>query len=81
MMKSLGVYIHIPFCVRKCLYCDFLSMPAPETMRARYVEALCAEIAAEAVRYRAYRVSTAFVGGGTPSVLSAAQLTDRKSVV
>ena len=76
MMKSLGVYIHIPFCVRKCLYCDFLSMPAPETMRARYVETLCAEIAAEAVRYRAYRVSTAFVGGGTPSVLSAAQLTD-----
>lgn len=75
-MKSLGVYIHIPFCVRKCLYCDFLSMPAPETMRARYVETLCAEIAAEAVRYRAYRVSTAFVGGGTPSVLSAAQLTD-----
>ena len=76
MMKSLGVYIHIPFCVRKCLYCDFLSMPAQETMRARYVETLCAEIAAEAVRYRAYRVSTAFVGGGTPSVLSAAQLTD-----
>lgn len=76
MMKSLGVYIHIPFCVRKCLYCDFLSMPAPETMRARYVEALCAEIAAEAVRYRAYRVGTVFVGGGTPSVLSAAQLTD-----
>ena len=76
MMKSLGVHIHIPFYVRKCLYCDFLSMPAPETMRARYVETLCAEIAAEAVRYRAYRVSTAFVGGGTPSVLSAAQLTD-----
>lgn len=75
-MKPLGIYIHIPFCVRKCLYCDFLSMPAPETVRARYMEALGEEMAAEAARYRAYRVSTVFVGGGTPSVLSAAQLTD-----
>ncbi len=74
MMKPLGIYIHIPFCVRKCLYCDFLSMPAPETVRARYMEALGEEMAAEAARYRAYRVGTVFVGGGTPSVLSAAQL-------
>ena len=43
--RPLSLYIHIPFCVRKCLYCDFLSGPASEEMRERYVQALCAEIA------------------------------------
>ena len=42
----LGLYIHIPFCVRKCAYCDFLSGPADEESREAYVKLLCDEIAA-----------------------------------
>jgi len=44
LRKPLGVYIHIPFCARKCNYCDFLSGPADEVTRKNYVEMLCREI-------------------------------------
>lgn len=67
--KFLGIYIHIPFCVRKCFYCDFLSAPAKEQERADYVEALCREIIQESKKYREYMVNTIFIGGGTPSLL------------
>ena len=75
--KKLGIYIHIPFCVRKCLYCDFLSMSAGERKREAYVSALCREIAKESFRYREFTVSSIYIGGGTPSLLQG----DRKSVV
>ena len=42
--KELGIYIHIPFCVSKCIYCDFLSMPMDMTTKENYVKALCQEI-------------------------------------
>lgn len=72
-MKELGIYLHIPFCVRKCRYCDFLSAPAgPETVEA-YVEQLLAQIKEESVRYREYAVRTVFFGGGTPSLLTGGQ--------
>ncbi len=67
--KPLGIYIHIPFCVRKCLYCDFLSAPAGKEEQERYVEALCREIDRESINYRSYFVNTVFIGGGTPSLL------------
>ena len=70
--KALSLYVHIPFCVRKCAYCDFLSAPASEKEKEHYVNILCGEIEREAVRYPGYRVETVFFGGGTP---------DRKSVV
>lgn len=73
-MKTLGVYIHIPFCLRKCLYCDFLSGPAPLPVMERYVQALCREMETEAVQYKEYQVRTVFLGGGTPSVLSGEQI-------
>lgn len=73
-MRSLSIYIHIPFCLQKCLYCDFLSAPAGEPVREQYVQALCAEMQAEAEHYREYRVKTVFLGGGTPSVLSGKQI-------
>lgn len=69
-MRKLSVYIHIPFCVRKCFYCDFLSFPAEEEEKTAYVEALLKEIRAEAAHYRNYAVDTVFIGGGTPSLLS-----------
>lgn len=66
-MKQLGIYIHIPFCVKKCIYCDFLSAPADDVMKKRYMEALNEEIRAVARNYKEYEVQTVFLGGGTPS--------------
>lgn len=67
--RSLSIYIHIPFCVRKCLYCDFLSAPASgETMEA-YASCLCREIEAAGKLYPDHEVRTVFFGGGTPSIL------------
>lgn len=67
------LYVHIPFCARKCLYCDFLSAPAPETVRERYVEALRSEIAGRGEEYGEAFVTSVFLGGGTPSLLAGAQ--------
>ena len=62
-----AVYIHIPFCLRKCNYCDFLSFAQPQQM-AKYVEALIAEMAL-AVNQFEVQAKTIFIGGGTPSCL------------
>ena len=67
--KPLGIYVHIHFCIRKCLYCDFLSAPSDETTRESYVNALLAEIDAQAPLYKGFQVHTVFFGGGTPSLL------------
>lgn len=72
--RPLSIYIHIPFCLRKCLYCDFLSAPAGERERDAYVRALCGEIRAEAAHYKDHTAATVFLGGGTPSLLSGEQL-------
>ena len=74
MKKDLGLYIHIPFCVRKCEYCDFLSWSAGEEEREQYVEALLSEIESYREFAKGYRVSTVFIGGGTPSVLLTKQM-------
>lgn len=67
--KELELYFHIPFCVKKCLYCDFLSAPGDErTMRA-YMKALLAETAGSASRYAECYITSIFIGGGTPSVV------------
>lgn len=73
-MRKLSIYIHIPFCVKKCLYCDFLSFPADEAKREQYVKALMNEIDTEAEKYREYTVDTVFFGGGTPSLLTGSQM-------
>ena len=76
--NKLGIYIHIPFCLKKCLYCDFLSDKACESDRADYVEALCNEIKYFAITNGklsgGHIVSTVFLGGGTPSVLEGEQI-------
>ena len=72
--RELELYFHIPFCVRKCLYCDFLSAPADGRTKARYMEALIRETEERAGDYRDYRVVSVFVGGGTPSIVSPEQL-------
>lgn len=63
------LYIHIPFCVKKCAYCDFLSFPAEERIQEAYVKALQKEISYYGENYTDRYLSTIFIGGGTPSWL------------
>ena len=70
--QPLSLYLHYPFCVRKCRYCDFLSGPAGEDVRERYVQALCAQIRAAGAAH-AEEVDTIFFGGGTPSLMEPSQ--------
>ncbi|MCI9569093.1 MAG: radical SAM family heme chaperone HemW [Lachnospiraceae bacterium] len=71
MDRNMELYLHIPFCVKKCGYCDFLSFPADAGVQRRYVEALFREMEQWKEPCRGYEVSTVFVGGGTPSLLEA----------
>ncbi len=68
-MKPLGIYIHIPFCVKKCDYCDFLSAPASKQAQQNYVQALKREIEQSRDKMKGYLTDTVFIGGGTPSIL------------
>jgi oxygen-independent coproporphyrinogen-3 oxidase len=71
-MKKLGLYLHIPFCRSKCLYCDFCSFPRQdEEKMAAYVDALYRDLRAHAPACRDYVVDTVFLGGGTPTTLPA----------
>ena len=73
--KGLSLYVHIPFCVQKCLYCDFLSAPAGDSVKEEYVQLLCQEITNWGEQLREeYHLQTIFLGGGTPSCLSPRQL-------
>ena len=74
--KSLELYVHIPFCVRKCEYCDFLSAPAGAATQQEYVRNLLLEIEQKGVRCTDYEVTTIFFGGGTPSILKAGWIAD-----
>lgn len=73
-MKPLEIYIHIPFCVKKCNYCDFLSSPSTAKERQEYCESLCGKIRSYGSLAKAYRVVSVFVGGGTPSILLEGQM-------
>ena len=68
--KGLGVYIHIPFCIRKCNYCDFCSFPnsSPKIME-RYADELCRRIRDFSHRAHDRVVDTVYFGGGTPTLL------------
>ena len=70
MNKNLELYIHIPFCVKKCSYCDFLSFLADEKTQEEYTRYLVKEIQYYGQRLKEYTVSTIFIGGGTPSWLT-----------
>ena len=72
-MKKLELYIHIPFCVKKCSYCDFLSAPAGGQEREEYVESLQERIRSYRALKEAYHVVSIFLGGGTPSILKPEQ--------
>ncbi len=75
MNRPAGIYIHIPFCVRKCSYCDFLSWQAGEDEREEYVRNLVREIGLSNRWFpEITQVDSVFIGGGTPSILSASQI-------
>lgn len=74
MTSEIELYFHIPFCVRKCYYCDFLSAPADPNTRAAYMEALKREVVESAAEYAGRTVVSMFIGGGTPSTVEAGQL-------
>lgn len=69
MKKKLELYIHIPFCIQKCKYCDFLSGPNTPEIQKAYVDKLIEEIRVQGAFYKEYYVPTIYIGGGTPSVL------------
>ena len=69
-MKKLGLYVHIPFCVRKCNYCDFYSVAHSCDTEKSYITALCDHIRAESHLYKNCEFDTVYIGGGTPSILS-----------
>lgn len=72
-MKELELYIHIPYCVSKCNYCDFLSAPGSISERQVYVENLCKRICSYGKLMEGYHVVSIFLGGGTPSILEPGQ--------
>lgn len=71
-MKRLGIYVHIPFCAKKCNYCDFYSLASGEDEKKAYIEALKREIREVSKNVNdEYRVYTIYFGGGTPSIIKA----------
>lgn len=74
-MKGLGLYIHIPFCISKCNYCDFYSIGgADEEKKDRYISALIKHMQEYKIQTKNYIVSSVYIGGGTPSLLNEIQL-------
>ncbi|WP_026663755.1 radical SAM family heme chaperone HemW [Butyrivibrio sp. AE2015] len=81
MKNNLSLYVHIPFCVKKCLYCDFLSFPANDDLIKSYFEALRREIAISSPEFVDYDVRSIFFGGGTPSFVDAKEICDTQRLL
>lgn len=71
---QISLYIHIPFCVKKCNYCDFLSFPASDEQKTSYLDMLCLEIERKSRFFDGIEVSSVFIGGGTPSCIPANEI-------
>ena len=69
MIEDIGIYIHIPFCNRKCYYCNFTSFENKEDVIGKYIDALCVEILKNAEILSQYNIKTVYIGGGTPSYI------------
>ncbi len=74
-MKDIGIYIHIPFCIKKCDYCDFISYCNKDNLIEEYIEKLKQEISNE-LQNKEYIIKTIYVGGGTPSSISSKYIVD-----
>ena len=69
-MKEFGIYIHIPFCKSKCYYCDFISFSSKECLWKKYIAALIKEIKYNKSKIGERNITTIYIGGGTPSIIS-----------
>mgnify|MGYP006068433937 FL=1 len=67
--NEIGIYIHIPFCMKKCFYCDFVSYANKEDMIEKYIKALEKEIKIKAEENKLLKINTIYIGGGTPSFI------------
>ena len=72
--KEVGIYIHIPFCERKCYYCDFISFANSKEYVKEYIEQLKREIVNQNLSQ--YRISTVYIGGGTPSYIDSTYIVE-----
>lgn len=79
--KELELYFHIPFCEKKCNYCDFLSAPCSREQKEAYMGALFAELEGRTAEYRDYTVVSVFIGGGTPSIIPQASIAKLLQIV
>ena len=75
-MKKLGIYIHIPFCKRKCHYCDFISFSGKQELIEEYIYSLKKEIKNYKINKEDYLIETIYFGGGTPSYLESKYILD-----
>ena len=73
-MNKAGIYLHIPFCKTKCIYCDFYSVTKRDDSISKFIDCMVKEIKLNQNQLNKYSFDTIFFGGGTPSVLSASQL-------
>lgn len=79
--STVALYVHVPFCQARCSYCDFNTYAELGNLIPAYLKALCQEVAAARDRWGELRVSTVYIGGGTPSLLPLNLLTDLIGVV
>lgn len=75
MNNEIGIYIHIPFCLSKCFYCDFASYSKKEDKIEKYIYSLCNEILRNAEILSQYKITTIYIGGGTPSYIDSKYIT------
>ena len=76
MKKEIGIYIHIPFCMKKCYYCDFISYPDKINLQEQYIESLKKEIENRKEELKNTYISTIYIGGGTPSYIEEKYIKD-----
>ncbi len=73
-LHNAGLYVHVPFCVSRCIYCDFFSTTRGDSLRMHFVDSLCREIVARKDEIAYLEIKTIYFGGGTPSLLSFSSL-------
>ena len=81
MSGGMELYLHIPFCVKKCAYCDFLSFPSGQEIQRQYAKRLMEDIDCMGKEYGDIPVDTIFIGGGTPSVPESRLIVDLMELV
>lgn len=74
MQKLIGIYVHVPFCAKKCPYCDFYSVKYDARVVEQYVKAVCNDIIAQSRTLSACEVDSVYFGGGTPSLLKPSEI-------